>query len=289
MFIVIITMEPIQDDSNPTSTTPLVSVIMATHNGSRYVIDAINSVLSQSYTNIEIIVIDDASSDDTPARVNGLHCPKIRFIKNDAKLGLTKSLNRGINLASGMYLARIDDDDIWTTSDKLERQVNYLNERLSVAIVGTQADIVNDRGEIVARLRYPTTSKKIKETILLRNPIVHSSVLIRKRALLELGLYDSNVLFGQDYELWLRLGTKYHLANLEDLAVKLHRGSKSISAQKHLRQCLSMAKCAWLYRRHYPDYYKYLPRHVLEIILNLLPWNWRCWFSVKIRQHFEYM
>src|SRR3989344_929049 len=105
---------------------PLVTALLATHNGSRFVSEAIASVLKQRYEPLELIIVDDASDDDTLRKVSAFNDPRISVLRNTTGQGLTVSLNRGLAAAQGEFIARIDDDDIWVGQEKLTKQVDFL-------------------------------------------------------------------------------------------------------------------------------------------------------------------
>lgn len=248
-----------------------MAVIMATHNGSRFIKEAIDSVLRQTYRNFEFIVIDDASSDGGVDVVSSLADDRIRLVSNAEWLGLTKSLNRGIMMAHGEYVARIDDDDVWAGRDKLEKQVSFMRKNEKIGVCGTQNIVIDDRGNELYRLCYETEDGVIKQRMLGRNQFPHSSVLIRKTALDEVGLYDERYRYAQDFELWLRIGTKYELANLPDVHIKQRVNPRGVTSRKNMRQFLAFLKTAYKYRDKYPGFYANWPVYGKEFVMNLLP------------------
>lgn len=251
---------------------PLVSVVMATRNGPRFIREAIDSVLRQTYRNFEFIIIDDASSDGGVDVVSSLADDRIRLVINGERLGLTKSLNRGIMRAHGEYLARIDDDDVWIGSDKLERQVAFMRRNEEVGVCGVQHNIVIDeRGRELYRLRYETDDRAIRQKMLGRNQFPHASVLVRRAALEEMGLYDEQYRYAQDFELWLRVGLKYKLANLPCVCIKQRVNLRGVTSRKNRQQFFSFVRITYRYRNKYPGFYKNWPVYGSELVMNLLP------------------
>jgi len=233
---------------------------MPVHNGARYLKQAIESVLDQNFSDFEFIVIDDGSSDDSLEIVDSFakKNPRIKIVKNENNLGLQKSLNRGMRKADGKYIARIDHDDIWYDRDKLQKQVNFLQQNSSYALVGTAALCIDSDGKEINSLQYKTSDQEIRYYMLLSNQFAHPSVLIRKKYLEEVGFYSEDKKYKnvEDYELWLRLGKKYKLANLSDYSLKYRINPKGISLKNQFRQRLSGLKLSIKYSRYYPNSFR---------------------------------
>lgn len=253
------------------SSEPLVSVLMATHNGSRFITEAIDSVISQSYQNLELIIIDDASSDGVEKIVESYGDRRIKLVSNQERLGLTKSLNKGIELSRGEYIARIDDDDIWASDQKLSRQVALMQAHPQVAVCGTQNQVINEDGQAMYKWHVALEDAQIRRLMLRRNQMVHSGVLIRRRALEEAGKYDERLRYAQDYELWMRLGLKYRFANLPDVFIKQRVNSRGVTSQNNMRQFLIFLRTAWRYRHDYPGFWLNGTTYGQEFLVNLLP------------------
>jgi glycosyltransferase involved in cell wall biosynthesis len=129
--------------------TPLISVILPSFNGARYLRQAIESVLAQDYQNLELIVINDASTDETPEIVAEFVArdPRVRLMNNESNSKLVFSLNRGIEIARGEFIARIDDDDIWTDRSKLSKQLEQFRSHPEIGVVGTLGHIIDENGK----------------------------------------------------------------------------------------------------------------------------------------------
>ena len=250
---------------------PLVTVLIATRDGSRFVKEAIGSVLDQTYRHFEFLIIDDASTDEVADIVDGFSDPRIRIVCNERRLGLTKSLNRGIELARGEYIARIDDDDVWADKEKLEKQVSFMGRNERVGVCGTQNIVIDAGGRELYQLHYETGDKAIKRCMLRRNQFPHSGVLIRKLVLDEVKFYDERYRYAQDFELWLRIGLKYELANLGKVYIKQRVNPRGVTSRKNMKQFLSFLKIAYKYRGKYSGFWVNLPIYAREFLLNLLP------------------
>lgn len=253
---------------------PLVSVIMATHNRAELLPAAVDSVLGQSYDAVELILIDDGSEDATPdvLRQYADH-PRVRLAPNPGNIGLQASLDKGVRLAQGVYLARIDDDDRWVDPDKLARQVAYLQDHPECGLLGTA--YLDEQGQAA---QNPLDDAAIRGQMLFRCPFCHSSVLLRASACREAGGYDISLPYAEDWELWMRMGQVAGLANLPDVMVARQRGPGTLSEQFFLRQ-QNIARS--LVARHGKSY----PRHTLARLYHALSGGFFRWFPVGGRAH----
>ncbi len=177
---------------------------MAVYNGREYLGEAIDSILNQTFKTFEFIIINDGSDDDTLSILSAYNDKRIRIINNGKNIGLSKSLNIGILNAKGLFIARMDADDISHPS-RFQQQVQILENNKNIGICGTWFKILNQD----VFYKYPVSDIDIKLSLLFHNPICHSSVLIRKECIDNLNLfYDENVRYAQDYDLWIRASQK---------------------------------------------------------------------------------
>lgn len=211
----------------------MTSVLLPTYNGERFIGRAIESVLWQSERELELIVIDDGSTDRTGAlvRARAEQDPRVRYIKQ-ANQGIQAALNAGLRLAQGDYVARIDDDDVWEDPLKLQKQLRYIEEHPDCVLVGTAMIIQDETGAELFRFQNPQTDAQIRRALLYRNCFSHSTVLFKRAAALKFGGYDEAeaTRFAEDYDLWLKLGTIGSLANLPDHCVRFTVRSGSVSS-----------------------------------------------------------
>ena len=198
----------------------LISVIIPTHNRANLLNNAINSVLAQTYKNFEIIVVDDASADNTKETVESFKSNKIIYLKNDVSLKSSGARNVGINNSNGEFIAFLDDDDIWFSS-KLEKQIKKF-ENSKVGIVYSSIELYFVRYNIF----YNTVRNKkgmIYKDLLIKNHIGGTvSVVIRKRALSDSGLFDNQFLAREEYDLWLRISKKWEVDFISEPLVKAY-------------------------------------------------------------------
>ena len=225
-----------------------VSIILPTYNGAARIGRAIDSVIAQTYTDWELIIIDDGSTDGIQASIPS--DARIRYIRNDTNLGIQKSLNRGIDEAKGKYIARIDDDDVWSDMTKLEKQVVFLDANPDYVLVGTGTVLVDEEGKEISRYMLPTTDQSIRAKLLRKNCFVHSSVMFRN-----IGIRyseDVQVCHAEDYDLWLRLGTQGKVANLPIYGVTFMVRKQSLTGQNRIIQAQRILGLSWKYKTKYP-------------------------------------
>ena len=195
----------------------VISIIMSVYNAEEYLNAAIQSIINQTYSDWELIIINDSSNDESYNIMNKCaeRDSRIRIINNAQNLGLTKSLNIGIDSAKVEYIARLDADDV-ADPTRLEKQINYLKENPDVVLVGTGGYIVDENGDILNSIRVVKNRYLIKKMLLYGNLFVHSSLMVKKDALVGIGKYRSKFVHSQDYDLILRLNEHYSLANLSE-------------------------------------------------------------------------
>lgn len=198
---------------------PLISVLLPVYNGSQYLKKSIESILGQTYANFELIIINDGSSDDSEQIIQSYHDPRIRCFLQENQ-GLAATLNRGIGLAAGEIIARQDQDDV-SLPLRFERQAEFLEAHPRCGMVGTWAEIWVDNERTDRSHRHPVENAMIKLELLFTNPFVHTSVMMRKECLHEVGGYavDPSRQPPEDYELWSRIARKHETANIPECLV----------------------------------------------------------------------
>jgi glycosyltransferase involved in cell wall biosynthesis len=193
--------------------SPVISVIMAVYNGERHVARALMSILAQTFTNFEVIIVDDGSKDNTFRIINSIKDRRITLIQHD-NVGLTKSLNEALFIARGKWIARHDADD-FSISTRFEDQINFLERNPDVGLLGSNCFIQPEKHGIVNEVYvYPEQYSQILAAFASFNPFVHGSMVIDKRLLIDHGGYNESYRYVQDYELWSRLILHTHAHNL---------------------------------------------------------------------------
>lgn len=199
---------------------------MPVYNGERYLREAIDSILSQTFRNFEFLIINDASTDGTVGIINSYTDPRIRLVHNKTNMGRCATPNKGLDLARGEYLARMDCDDI-SLPTRLEKQVAFLDAHPDVGVCGTWIKLFMGADYVI---RYPLIHEEIKCHLLLGCQLAHSSVMFRKKVLLDHHLYyDDNYKPTEDYYLWTRCSNVTSLANIPEILVKYRWHAEQIS------------------------------------------------------------
>ena len=193
---------------------PKVSVIMSVFNGEPYLSQAIESILSQTFDDFEFIIVDDGSKDGSSQRLDKFarQDKRIRLARNESNLGLIPSLNRGIRMAAGQYVARQDADDI-SLPERLAQQVRFLDRHRDVGVVGTWMTNVNEGGKRTA-WKTPTTDSLIQWSLIFCTSIAHATVMMRRCLLDEDVRFRPEMTHAEDYDLWSRLSERTRFANL---------------------------------------------------------------------------
>lgn len=208
---------------------PHVSVVMAVKDGRKYLRQAMDSVLGQTYGDFEFIIIDDDSTDETLQILGRYDDPRIRLMQNQSHLGLSRSLNSGLNAARGEYIARMDADDV-CLPERLEKQVRFLDRHAEVAALGTGIRFMDEQGKAIRDVQMPTDDALIKWKLCFMNPIAHPSVMMRRAAIDAIGGYDPELTCSQDYDLWWRLSGHNQLANLPDILMLLRQHAGQVTS-----------------------------------------------------------
>jgi GT2 family glycosyltransferase len=229
------------------SETPAVSVVMSVRGGERFLAAAIESVLAQTLTDLELVVMDDGSSDSSPQILAAYASSDERvLVHRHEHAGLATSLNRGIGHARSPLIARLDADDV-ARPRRLELQVAHLAQNSGVGLVGGAVAFIDDDGRRFAEARYPETDAEIRRAFASTTPFVHSAVTMRREAFDAVGGYRAAFPHAEDLDLWLRIGAVSELANLAETVVAYRIHSRQSTVTELERQSLSAlgARVAW--------------------------------------------
>lgn len=189
-------------------TTPDISVILPVYNCAAYLKEAINSVLQQTFSNFELIVINDGSTDDTEAIVHSFDDDRIVYVKNDTNKGLIYTLNKGISLAKGKYIARMDGDDV-CLPERLEKQFTVFVNYPETKVLATTVSLINEKNEPIGHWKEDIkciTTEAIFRFLPVNNCIAHPTVMMDAQ-LLRKYMYNPAQTLSEDYDLWLRLSS----------------------------------------------------------------------------------
>ncbi len=251
--------------------TPLVSVILATYNGSDYLSQAIESVLDQSLENFELFIVDDASTDVKVWEIIEKYKhqdSRIRSFRNEINKERSWSKNFGVQMTSGKYVAFLDDDDLWETT-KLSKQLETIETSLGIGIVGTFAKFIDEVWKSLWETNHLKTSPvDIKNNILFTNQFIHSSVLIRREVFDNAGKFPVDMNLCEDYDLWFRVLRISEGINIPELLVKYRVRSASTTAKNIYRMKWYSLLLTWKYRSEFPRFWL-----AILVRLTLFPFN----------------
>ncbi len=210
---------------------------MPVYNGKKYLGDAIESILNQTYTDFEFIILNDGSTDKTEEIILSYSDPRIVYVRNEENLQIAKTLNKGIALAKGKYIARMDADDI-CLPERFEEQVLYMESHPEVDICGGWIKIIGDKNEI---WEYPVGHEKIKTAMLFDSALAHPSVMFRA-VFIRQYQYDEKYNGVEDYALWVSLLDQCIFDNIDKviLQYRVHKSKTDKIRQKELAQKVRM-------------------------------------------------
>lgn len=256
---------------------PKVSVIMSVYNSERYVGEAVKSILEQTFTDFELIVVDDCSPDGSMNIVRSFDDARIRIIENKQNMGLAWSINRAIDVAGGEYIARMDSDDI-SIPTRLEKQVKYMDSHTDIICYGSWARYFGNKMPMSLRFKHklhifdtfrvPLKDDDIKASLLFWIPFVHPTVMFRRSALEQFGLrYNPEFRRSQDYELWSRLCFCGKSANTSEPLLHYRLSASNAGTVSHIDQLKAR---------------EIVSRRVLESLLGYTPSEEQMQLHIKI-------
>jgi len=211
---------------------PLVSIVMPVYNASKYLPQALNSIISQSYTNWELICVDDASLDNSLSILKKFAKldKRIKVYANNVNGGVSKTANFALSKAKGDFIARMDADDI-STFDRLEKQVDFLNKNKDVVLVGGQCKLINSKGKLIGYKNFPINSKKAYKMLFTSIPVQQPSTMVNKNLLPKKFVwYDKDFNSAEEVDLLFRLFKYGKISNLNDviLSYRIHNTNTSL-------------------------------------------------------------
>lgn len=238
----------VQGNSN-INTPPAISVLVSVYNADKYVSLSIESILNQTFTDFELIIIDDCSSDTSwdLCQKYSQQDNRIIAIRNNINLGGCETLNVGLKLARGKYIARQDNDD-WSYPDRLDKQFSFMEAHPSVGIVGGSMEIMDETEKVTGKRTYNLTDYAIRNKIFRYSPFSHPLVMFRKSILDAVGYYNCECAPADDYELYFRIGKLSEFANLNDTLLKYRVVSTSLTNTRTKKMELATIKVRKLYQ-----------------------------------------
>lgn len=246
---------------------PVISVVMPVYNSAAWLREAIDSILLQSFTDFELILINDGSTDDTASIIKTYTDSRIRYLPNEKNQGLVFSLNRGIDEARGTYIARMDGDDISVT-DRFEKQMSYLKDRSDVDVLASVVQLIDDKGHRTGfwkEDREIVGFEQIKEFMPFNNCIAHPSIMAKAKLMREFR-YRQDQSQAEDYDLWLRLLAAGKIIHKLEEPLLLHRllpGSYTRKRQQNI--FFKLADTKWKFFKN-----EVREKHVNEFVVKTL-------------------
>ena len=209
--------------------TPLLSVLMPVFNSERFVAEAIESILNQSFKDFEFLILDDASTDKSIEIIKDFKNKdsRIKVFQNEKNLGVVESRNKLINLSKGKYIAWLDSDDI-ALPNRFEEEIKFLEEHPEIGMVGAYPEIIDENGKKLGIWLFEIDPKKLKIELFFHSPFLSSSVMIR-RSSLPIELYDPRFQVAEDFDLYSKIAEKSDIANIPKFLVKYRINSKGLS------------------------------------------------------------
>lgn len=214
--------------------SPVLSVIMPVYNAEKYVYEAIDSILKQTFADFEFLIFDDCSTDSSRDIILSFKDPRIRFFASPSNTGYVKHLNDGLIHARGQYIARMDADDV-ADPERFIEQLDYLNQHKQVGVCGTWIEFIGAKEGV---LEYPVEHQDIITYLLLfGNCIAHPAVMLRRSVLVDSQLsYDASLEPAEDYDIWNRLAVVSELHNLPKVLLKYRVHERNESVVKKIQQ-----------------------------------------------------
>lgn len=268
------------------SNSRTISVLMAVYNEKEdFLKKSVESVLSQTFNDFEFIILDDCSTNENCRKILEKYKNtdgRIRVIRNEKNIGLTKSLNKGLDICEGKYVARIDSDDL-ADPHRLEKQLEFMENNPKFVLCGSWSLNINEKDEIIGEKKLYTDYKEIKKKLLYFNFFTHSSLFFRKDIAKEVGGYSEDVKKSQDYDFILKMSARYPIANIPLFLCYYRENPGSISANNKKKQEWYGLIARWraIAKYGYPKiyffkiipavvYFLFVPHFVEKIIFKIL-------------------
>ncbi len=250
---------------------PKISVIMGVYNDEKYLSDAIDSILNQSYKDLEFIICDDGSTDNSVNIIKKYQKvdKRILFLQNKKNMGLAASLNKCIEISTGEYIARMDSDDV-SLPERFEKQVEYLDNNKHIALIGCNVNLFDDNGNYGKR---EVNREYTKVNVFKKNYFIHPTVMIRRNVLLSVGGYTvSNYTYRtEDYDLWCKICEKDFLGyNLNETLLN-YREDKNAYKKRKFKYRIDAIKLRRIWFKNLNISLKYFPYVYRPLVVGLIP------------------
>jgi len=258
---------------------PKISIITSVYNGEVFLSKAIESVLSQTFTDFEFLIYNDGSTDNSLNIIKSFSDQRIKVINYQKNIGYIYRLNEGLKIAKGKYIARIDADDFWAKT-KLEKQIKAFNQNKDLVFAATDFYKIDKSGNTISIVKN-SKYKNLKNHILKKNLICHSSILFKKRNCFLVGLYNENIKYTEDYHCWIKILSKYNGIILPEILTYYRISSNQISFKKRKSQVYYTLKTKFIGFKLINFKLIYLPYLLYDLYRLSVP-NWLITIKRKI-------
>jgi glycosyltransferase involved in cell wall biosynthesis len=267
---------------------PLVSVVMPVYNDEKYVGEAIESILNQTFEDFEFIIIDDASKDNSLKIIKeyAKKDKRIKLIINKKNKGNWATRNIGMESSVGKYILTQDSDDL-SKKERIMLQVNTMEKNPKLGALGSNIEIINSKGGEIKKRKYPEKDENIRKMIYFFSPLANPSTIIRKTVLKKSGMFNSKLRVSGDLDLWFRIGNYYQLGNLNKTLIKYRDHENNITKKKIRLMEKTANKIRWKNWKN-PSYqfgvkaFFYNLLHAISIYL--VPPKIKLWLYGKLRK-----
>lgn len=244
----------VRNGSQPSNKLPTVSIIVTTYNREKFICEAIESALNQTYSDWEIVIVDGASEDNTE-KVVGEYVKrnsKIKYTKIGKGLDKAVAYNKALSLARAKYIAPLDSDDVWLDREKLRKQVEFLDENPDYAMLGGGIMHIDVDSKPIKKVLFPIYDSLIRNIILQYNPFAQSALMFRKSAAFECGGYSTGYKICDDYDLWLKIGNKHKFTNIPQVLSGYRIHGENITKKKRLTVAREILEIVRKNNKKYP-------------------------------------
>ena len=211
---------------------PLISILVNCYNSEKFISECINSLLNQTYKNIEIIIWDNCSTDNTSKIINNFDDNRIRYYKSEVHTLLSKARILASEKINGEYVAIVDSDDL-AYKNKIYEQFDYFSKNNNLSLLGTWMGVINDNGKLIDKYEPEFKKYSLQSQLIWCNPLVHSSIMYKRSVAVDLGWYSKKLTNFQDYGLTLKILSKYEIGMLnKNLGARRVHGLNNIKNKK---------------------------------------------------------
>lgn len=224
---------------------PLISVLIPAYNAEKYIAEAVESIINQTYKNLEILIINDCSTDNTEKIIRKYmkRDSRIVLINNTKNLRISKTLNKGLKKAKGKYIVRMDSDD-WSYPTRIEKQKELMEKNPNIVLSSGNMEICDNEMTVKNKSNLPTSDRDIRKVLLQYNPMVHPAMIYKRETALSIGGYDEEIK-SEDYMFTIDMSSKGDLANLNDILIKYRILDSSLTAEKMTAIHLATLQCVF--------------------------------------------